>query len=62
MPNEYGIPDENYETYRASLDDEEPDTDMINENMWELYVNWCHERGWKPDPKGFTIWLDERYD
>lgn len=31
------------------------------QRMSELYVQWCQEHGELPDPRYFTVWLEENY-
>lgn len=40
----------------------DPDVDMMEERLYELYVAWCTNNGVQPKLDEYTIWLDEHYN
>lgn len=31
------------------------------DKLWQLYREHCEQRGEKPEPRYFTVWLEENY-
>lgn len=40
----------------------EPDVDMIDEKLYELYGEWARNRGEVPNIKNYIKWIEERYE
>lgn len=40
----------------------EPDVDMFNEQLYDLYVTVCEREGTTPSIHDYVIWIGENYD
>ena len=41
--------------------DQDPDIDMLDEGLWELYLTNCERDNTKPKIKDYVQWLEENY-
>ena len=44
------------------IEQAEPDTDMIEDNLMDRFLEWAVAFGTAPTPDNFELWIEKNYD